>query len=129
MLYCGDRAVAETRMMLLVRADVAGCMCDVTCWGRFHDRLVRIDEAWRILSRVPIYDKDRLDPLEPGAVPVIDREALGGFAEGYRHIAYVQSLGGAALTPGLPTLHSPEEALLREAGERWLAGGPNGTFA
>jgi hypothetical protein len=117
----GDRAIAETRMILMLRAKVADIPVDVTCYGRFHDRFVRIDGNWRIQERVPIYDKDRLEPLEPGRAVPMDPDVLAGFAEGFRHLAYVQSLGGATLSPGLPTRNSPEEARLLAAGTAWLA--------
>lgn len=117
----GDRAVAETRMILMLRAEVAQIPVDVTCHGRFHDRFVRTGDGWRILKRVPVYDKDRLDPLEPGRAVPMDPAVLAGFAEGYRYLAYVQSLGGATLTPGLPTRNSPEEAELLAGAAAWLA--------
>jgi hypothetical protein len=116
-----DRAITETRMILMLRAAVAGVAVDVTCYGRFHDRFVRTRDGWRIQVRVPVYEKDRLDPIEPGRRVSMDAEALAGFAEGYRHLAYVQSLDGAVLTPGLPTAGSPEEEALRAGGAAWLA--------
>ena len=117
----GDRAIAETRMILMLRAKLADIPVDVTCYGRFHDRFVRTEQGWRIRQRVPIYDKDRLEPLEPGRTVPVDADVLAGFAEGYRYLAYVQSLGGATLSPGLPTRNSPEEAQLLAAGTAWLA--------
>ena len=118
----GDRAVAETRMILMVRTEVQGAVVDVTCYGRFHDRFVRHGDAWQIAARVPIYEKDRLDPLDPSARVLIDPAQLARYAEGYRHLAYVQSLAGAALTPGLPTPGSAEEADLYAKGAAWLGG-------
>jgi hypothetical protein len=117
----GDRAIAETRMILMLRATVADIPVDVTCYGRFYDQLARTAAGWRIAKRVPIYEKDRLDPLEPGRIVPLDTAVLAGFAEGYRHLAYVQSLGGATLTPGLPTPNSPEESALHAEGTAWLA--------
>ena len=118
----GSRAIVETRMILMLRASIAGTAVDVTCHGRFYDRFVKTRHHWRIQHRVPVYDKDRLDPVTPGSVVQIDQAALAGFPEGYRHVAYVQSLGGAKLTPGLPTRHSAEEAKLCADGAAWLRG-------
>lgn len=118
----GDRAIAETRMILLVRARVAEAAVDVTCFGRFYDRFVRLAGEWRIDRRVPVYEKDRLDPVDWSRPVVLDAVALAGYAEGYRHLAYVQSLGGATLTPGLPVPGSAEEALLYAEGAAWLEG-------
>lgn len=116
----GDRAIAETRMILLVRARVEDVSVDVTCFGRFYDQFVRHEGAWRIHKRVPIYEKDRLDPVELSHPVRLDPEHLARFAEGYRHLAYVQSLDGATLTPGLPTAGSAEEARLYAEGAAWL---------
>lgn len=117
----GDRAVAETRMILLLRASLDEAAVDVTCYGRFYDLFLRTQIGWRIRKRVPIYDKDRLDAVEPGRALRLDEGRLAGFAEGYRHLAYVQAMGGATLTPGLPTAGSPEEAALRDEGRAWLS--------
>ena len=121
MRFNGGRAVAETRMILMVRAVVADVPAEVTCHGRFHDRFVREDGAWRIKRRVPVYEKDRLDSLDPGRLLTLDHAALARFSEGYRHLAYVQSLGGGTLVPGLPTARSKEEAELEKDSAAWLA--------
>ncbi len=116
----GDRAVAETRMILMVRGHVGAAEVDVTCYGRFHDLFIRQQGTWRIRSRVPIYEKDRLDALD-GTPVDLDPARLGSYPEGYRHLAYLQSLGGATLTPGLPTPGSAALEALYATGARWLA--------
>jgi hypothetical protein len=116
-----DRAVAETRMSILVRTFLEGTEVDVTCVGRFHDWFERQNGKWRISRRVPIYEKDRIDAVDPSATVKLDRVALAQFAEGYRHLAYVQALAGETLTPGLATPgNDAEHALLAESAV-WLA--------
>ena len=119
----GSRAIAETRMILMVRADVRDVEVDVTCFGRFYDRFVRQGNEWRISRRVPVYERDRINPVDPNATVPLDRASLTSFAEGYRHLAYVQMLGGATLTPGLPTAGSEEESRLCAEGATWLRDG------
>ena len=116
-----DRAVAETRMMLLLRAPLAGHEVDVTCYGRFHDRLVRDGGRWKIAIRVPIYEKDRLDPLDPSSDLKLDPAELARHPEGYRHLAYVQASGGMTVTQGLPTPNSEALTRLYAEGAAWLA--------
>ena len=118
----GDRAVAETRMVLMLRAPLAGQVVDVTCYGRFHDQFVRQDKRWKIRKRVPIYEKDRLDPIDPACRMELDAQELARHPEGYRHLAYVQASGGANVTPGLPTPDSEALASLYAEGRAWLGG-------
>jgi hypothetical protein len=73
--------------------------------------------------RQPIYEKDRLDPLEPSASLQLDRERLERFPPGYRHLAYLQSGLGFQVKPDMPGLTGPEVERLYERGARWLAGG------
>lgn len=118
----GDRAVAETRMVLQVRAAVHGVPVDVTCYGLFHDLFVRNAEDWRIQQRVPVYEKDRIDTLIPGQVLQLDSERLAALPEGCRHLTYVQSQGGAQITPDLPVPGSSALEQLYAQGRAWLSG-------
>lgn len=118
----GDRAIAEARAMLLVRAPLQGVEVDVTCYCRFYDFFVRMDGGWRIRIRGMIYEKDRLDPVDPSQRITLDPAVLARFPYGYRHIAYVQSSGGATITPDLPTPGSPALERLYARGAEWLAG-------
>src|SRR5205085_8787793 len=63
----GDRAIAQTKMTISQRAEVHDTTCDVICTGRFYDFLARRGEPWGIVLRQPIYEKDRLDPVDPAA--------------------------------------------------------------
>ena len=118
----GDRAIAETRLMLLVRGTLASVAIDITCYCRSYDRFVRMDNTWRIARREMIYEKDRIDPLTPGARLELDERELVRYPVGYRHLAYFQAAGGARITPDLPTPGTDALARLYAEGERWLRG-------
>jgi hypothetical protein len=120
---CGARAIAETRIVLLLRAALGQTQVDVTCYGRFVDFFESRRSKWRIWKRVPVYEKDRIDPVNPADQLDIDREALSQFAEGYRHLAYVQSRAGANVTKDLIEPGSVEENDLYREGAEWLAQG------
>ena len=64
----GTRAIAQTRMTILQRAEVDGVLCDVSCLGRFYDFMEKRDGRWGMVLRQPIYEKDRLDPGRPGCL-------------------------------------------------------------
>jgi hypothetical protein len=116
----GDRALVETRMILMVRARLDGIEVDATCHGRFHDQFVRHQGQWRILHRVPIYEKDRLDVLDPARTIMLDPRRLAAHPEGYRHLAYLQAANGASITPDLPTPGSASLERLHAQGAAWL---------
>jgi hypothetical protein len=119
----GARAVAQTKMTISQRAAVEGVPCDVVCTGRFYDFLEQRAGRWGMVRRQPIYEKDRIDPVVPGAALRLDPELLGSFPEGYRHLGYLQSrIGYAVKKHGLPGLRGPEVEKLYTEGRAWLAG-------
>jgi hypothetical protein len=120
----GDRAIAQTKMTISQRATVDGVECDVVCTGRFYDFVERRDGAWGIVLRQPIYEKDRLDPLDPAASLELDRDLLDRFPAGYRHLAYAQTRIGFDVKVDMPGLTGSEVEALYARGARWLDGGP-----
>lgn len=119
----GDRAVAQTKMTINQRAVVEGVRCDVVCTGRFYDFFERRDAKWGLVLRQPIYEKDRLDAVEPGTAPILDTAVLDGFPEGYRHLAYLQHGLGYNVKRDMPGLTGPEVEALYQRGASWLGGG------
>ena len=63
----GDRAIAQTKMTISQRGMVHGVLCDVVCTGRFYDFIERREGRWGLVLRQPIYEKDRIDPVDPAA--------------------------------------------------------------
>ena len=120
----GDRAIAQTKMTISQRGPVEGVECDVVCTGRFYDFFERRDGRWGLVVRQPIYEKDRADPVDPAAQLELDRELLGRFPVGYRHLAYVQTQIGYEVKPDMPGLTGPEVDALYARGADWLAGSP-----
>jgi SnoaL-like domain len=119
-----DRAIAQTKMTISQRALVHDVLCDVVCTGRFYDFLERDANRWVLVLRQPIYERDRLDPVDPAARLELDRAALERFPEGYRHLAYLQTNIGYQVKPDMPGLTGPEVEALYRRGATWLAGGP-----
>jgi hypothetical protein len=118
----GRRAIAQTKMTISQRAAVDGVLCDVVCTGRFYDFFEKRNDRWGLVLRQPIYEKDRLDPLDPAARLELDRPLLAQFPEGYRHLAYLQTRIGYKVKPDMPGLDGPEVAALYRRGEEWLSG-------
>jgi hypothetical protein len=118
-----NRGIAQTKMTISQRAPVEGVICDVVCTGRFYDFFEKRDGRWGLVLRQPIYEKDRLDPVDPSAKLVLDPDLLKRFPEGYRHLAYLQSKIGYKVKPDMPGIEGPELDALYARGARWLDGG------
>ena len=118
----GDRAVSQTKMTISQRAEVEGVLCDVLCTGRFYDFLEKRQGRWGIVLRQPIYEKDRMDAVTPGAVPVLDHALLQQFPAGYRHLAYLQTRIGYTVKRDMPGLTGPAVEALYARGADWLHG-------
>lgn len=118
----GDRAISQTKMTINQRAPVEGVLADVVCTGRFYDFFAKRAGRWGIVRRQPIYEKDRLDPVDPAATLVLDAALLARFPEGYRHLGYLQSKFGWKVKDNLPGLRGPAVAKLYAEGKAWLEG-------
>ena len=118
----GSRAVAQTKMTINQRGDIDKVTVDVVCTGRFYDFFEKRNGRWAIVRRQPIYEKDRLDVLDPAASLELDPDLLGSFPEGYRHLAYLQTRLGFRIKLDLPQLKGPVVERLYRHGKAWLAG-------
>jgi hypothetical protein len=116
------RAIAQSKMTIGQRAALDGIEVDALCTGRFYDFFEKRASRWAIVRRQPIYEKDRLDPVDPAARLELDRDLLGRFPEGYRHLAYLQTKAGFKVRLGLPGLRGPEVEKLYAEGRAWLEG-------
>lgn len=119
-----DRAIAQTKMTISQRALVHDVLCDVVCTGRFYDFLEKRRGKWGIVRRQPIYENDRIDPVDPAATLQLDKTALAALPEGYRHLAYMQELIGYKVKRDMPGLTGAEVEKLYGEGRDWLAGKP-----
>lgn len=121
----GDRAVAETAVVIRVRQSFNGVEVDLTSCSRFLDRLERRCDGWQIAERAAIYERDRLDPVEPS--PAFD--ALFATADTaqypvqYRYMAFrLAHVEGRSLAPVIYRDGGPETADLQQRFSGWLAG-------
>ena len=116
----GERAIAQTKMTISQRATVEGVVVDVVCTGRFYDFIERRQGRWGMVLRQPIYEKDRMDPVDPAARLSLDSALLAQFPEGYRHLAYLQARIGYQVKKDMPGLKGPEVEALYVRGQAWL---------
>jgi hypothetical protein len=118
----GARAVAQTKMTISQRGKAEGVLVDVLCTGRMFDFLEKYEGRWLVRRRQPIYEKDRMDPVDPSVSVTLDKTLLESFPEGYRYLAYLQSKIGFPVKKGLPGLTGPSVEKLYREGQAWLAG-------
>jgi hypothetical protein len=116
----GNRAVAQTKMTISQRAPVDGTVCDVVCTGRVYDFFEKRAGRWGLVLRQPIYEKDRLDPVDPSATLALDQARLNAFPEGYRHLAYLQDGIGYPVKKDMPGLKGEAVEALYKMGAAWL---------
>jgi hypothetical protein len=116
------RAVAETKVVILVRQKVSGVLADMTSYARFLDRLLHTGSGWRILERTAIYERDRLDPVEPSEnfARLFENPDLASYPEAYRYMAARLAAAGRALAPVIYRDGSPHTTQLYRRYDSWL---------
>ena len=118
----GERGIAQTKMTISQRGAVDGVVVDVVCTGRFYDFFAKRDGRWAIVRRQPIYEKDRMDPVDPSVRIKLDPDLLGSIPEGYRHLGYLQTKLGFRVKRDLPQLKGDVVERLYRHGRDWLDG-------
>ncbi len=120
----GERATAETNVAILVRQTIEGVRVDLTSNGRFLDRLERRNGAWRIVERAALYEKDRLDPVEPSEKfdAMMAKSDAAKYPAPYRYMAYRVNASGRALAEPVHYDGRAETEALKTRYADWLAG-------
>jgi len=118
----GNRAIAQTKMTINQRGSLERELVDVVCTGRFFDFFEKRSARWGIVRRQPIYEKDRMDPVDPSVRIKLDPDLLGSLPEGYRHLGYLQTKLGFRIKRDLPQLKGAEVEALYRHGRAWLDG-------
>lgn len=120
---CGNRAISETDVAIMARSKMLSVEIDITSYARFFDTFERgADGNWRIVQRTAIYEKDRIDPVEPSLLFYL-AYALAGFGKypaQYRHLAAGLERKGYKLSDQIIVTHSPEEAKLKASARQWI---------
>jgi len=118
----GERAVAETNIVIMVRQKISGVPVDMTSYARFLDRLERRGGRWVMLERAAIYEQDRLDPVEPSEAfdHLFKTTDLSIYPEQYRYMAARLVAAGRALAPVVYCDGALETTQLYAQYDAWL---------
>jgi hypothetical protein len=86
------RAVTKMKATITQRFDINGCEADAESDCRFLFFWIKVPETgeWRAKFVRHWYEKDKLIPVNPAKVPVLDEEKLKEYPSGYRYLAYCQ---------------------------------------
>ena len=122
----GSRAIAQTKMTISQRGSLEGELVDVVCTGRFYDFFEKRAGRWAIVRRQPIYEKDRMDAVDPSVQIKLEADLLGSFPDGYRHLGYLQAKLGFKIKRDLPQLKGAAVERLYRDGRAWLDGTTSG---
>jgi SnoaL-like domain len=117
-----DRAFSRCHANLYIRTTIDGYEFDLQSWVRFFDLLERRDGVWRIVKRTAVYEKDRLEPVDPRGVPqdfFVDMD-LSAFPTSAKFVCYWLRRSGLVPLAAIISVYSDEERALREEGEVWL---------
>ncbi|KAK4047172.1 hypothetical protein OIO90_006281 [Microbotryomycetes sp. JL221] len=79
------------------------------------------DSDWKCHFFKGFYEKDKMTPVDPRKIPVIDDDKLAGFPEGYRHLAYGQS-AAYKIKLDLPQSRGNEHDQFYQSFIQWLDG-------
>ena len=117
----GDRALAESLGEIHNRSTIDDVEVDMVMYCRFFSRLRRTPAGWRLASFEGIYQRDTIQPVNPGDRLALDRDALRRFRPAYRVWSYALSRQGYDVPQD--RLGDDRQDLLRsfyQAEARWL---------
>lgn len=122
----GRRAFSQCHVNLISRAAFDGIDFDWEFWGQFFDLLEKRDDGrWRILKRTLVYEKDRLDPVDPAQVPDGYHAAmeLDRYPPQLRYIHWRNARDGRTPVDDMVLVKTPEADQLLADSMEWLANG------
>jgi hypothetical protein len=113
----------EGEIAVSVRQKIGAALADLTSHARFLDRIVRRDGRWMIVERIAIYERDRLDPVEPSEAfdALFKTSDFSVYPEAYRYMAARLVAAGRALAPVVYRDGSPHTAQLYTRYDAWLS--------
>ena len=120
----GDRATAECDLILFMRRMVKGIELDFATASRRLHLMEKRDGDWKIWRRFAIYEKDRLDPVDPTVEPgeYYDPKAMAKFPKPIRYHLWRNEVIGSAPSKNLCIRGTHQEKVVRAEAREWIAG-------
>ncbi|EKG14434.1 hypothetical protein MPH_08423 [Macrophomina phaseolina MS6] len=126
----GTRAVTKMKATITQRFRLDGVEVDAECDCRFCFFFEKVEGRWGARFVRHWYEKDKLIPVNPAKIPVLDERKLEGYPQGYKCLAYCQeaTMGIKVLTdmPGhrrhAGTPNGQKHDLLYKQAKAWVEG-------
>jgi hypothetical protein len=121
----GDRAIAESDLILFMRRAIKGVELDFATWSRRLQLMAREKGEWKIYRRWVIYERDRMDPVDP-TVPVdsyYDAAALSKYPAKLRYHLWRNEMMGSAPEKHICIRGTEQDAAARAESRKWIEGG------
>ncbi len=118
----GNRAVSETSIVIMARGRTGPVDIDITSYARFYDLLENRGDGWRILKRVTIYEKDRIDSVGPSFLFWVGSLFINfdKYPSAYKHLAYGLEKSGYSIVEDLAVDGTVKVAKIYQQGQEWL---------
>lgn len=114
--YHGDKALAETNVMIIVHND--SIKLGSTVHARFYDQIQKINNIWKIKRRQVFYDFGSFD--YPAGVVPIDQTIVDKFPMAYAPLGYLLNSAGYPVNRVFATKNSDAEKQIRQQAQLWL---------
>ncbi len=120
----GRRAISETNVIIFNRVSKGSMDLDITSYVRFYDMIEKREGSWRIVKRTGIYEKDRIDTVQPSFLFWFIKLFINykKYPKPYRYLGLVLEKGGHKLAKNIIINNSEKLKLLYNAGDSWLLG-------
>ncbi len=117
-----NKAISEANVTIMARGKIGPIEADLTSYARFYDLLEKRNGTWKVVKRITIYEKDRLDSVFPSLLfwLGVSRNKYKSFPDAYRFLAYSLKRQGFNVALDLPTDNSPKAKEIYEQGNKWL---------
>jgi hypothetical protein len=120
----GERATEECDLILYMRCPVNGVLLDFATWSRRIHLLTKENDTWKIWKWFAIYEKDRMEPVDPtvASEEYFDAEALSKYPQQIRYHLWRNEILGSAPAKELCIRGTEQERVVRTEARRWLEG-------
>ena len=121
----GDRATAECDLILYTRGPIKGVELDFTTWSRRLHLMARENGEWKIWRRFAIYERDRVDVVDPSISPdkYLDPKAMEKYPKQIRYHLWRNAVkSGSEPSKNLCIRGTEQENKVRQEAREWIAG-------